>query len=281
VGERQGDNNDGRVTDRVTVAEAATLLGVHRNTVYSRVRARMYKAEKVLTERGPTWMIDRDSLTTNATTSAPQQPVSGVPAIQQEALQELARQIVREAGLQAEDQQELAEQRERDERAARYSAFHETMREGWHLQLEIPKYASAASGVLLLGLAAFAALSDPAPTWPGVAAVGAVLLVVTLVVSIIEMTLVPHIVLYQTGKDFLSVSVFDPLIREGIEPDEEQKKAMDEEIEKEMKELPGSGLGRNTTLWTFMRRTTLATLIGGAVCVVIFVLRNLVGGLWP
>ena len=83
----------------MTVAEAATLLGVHRNTVYSRVRAGMYSAEKVLTERGPTWMIDRDSLTTNAPTSAPQQAVSGVPALQREDLQELARQIVRETGL--------------------------------------------------------------------------------------------------------------------------------------------------------------------------------------
>jgi hypothetical protein len=75
--------------------------------------------------------------------------VSGIPAVQQEALQELARQIVREAGLQAGDQQELAEQREREERAARYSGIHETMREWWHLQMEIPKHAAAASGVLL------------------------------------------------------------------------------------------------------------------------------------
>jgi hypothetical protein len=207
--------------------------------------------------------------------------VSGVPAVQKEALQELARQIVREAGLQAGDQQELAEQRERAERAARYSGFHETMREVWHLQMEIPKYASAASGALLLGLAAFAALFLPDPTLPLVAAVGAVLLVVSLIVSIIEMTLVPHIVLYQTGKDFLDVETFVPLIREGIEPDEEQLKATDEETEEKMKNLPGSGLGRNTKLWTFMRRATLATLYGGAACVVIFVLYNLIGGLWP
>ena len=193
----------------------------------------------------------------------------------------MARQIVREASLQAGDQQELAEQREREERAARYSGFHETMREGWHLQMEIPKYTSAASGVLLLGLAAFAALFLPDPTLPLVAAVGAVLLVVSLIVSIIEMTLVPHIVLYQTGKDFLDVETFVPLIREGIEPDEEQRKAMDEETEEKMKNLPGSGLGRNTKLWTFMRRATLATLYGGAACVVIFVLYNLIGGLWP
>ncbi len=99
VGERQDDNNAGRVPKRVTIAEAAALLGCHPNTVRSRVRAGMYSAEKVLTERGPTWMIDRDSLTTNVPTTAPQQPVDVVPLAQAEALQELARSIVREAAI--------------------------------------------------------------------------------------------------------------------------------------------------------------------------------------
>jgi hypothetical protein len=83
----------------VTIAQAATLLGCHPNTVRSRVRAGMYSAEKVLTERGPTWMIDRDSLINNTPTSARQQGVSEVLALQQEALQEFARLIVRETGL--------------------------------------------------------------------------------------------------------------------------------------------------------------------------------------
>jgi hypothetical protein len=99
VGERQGANSAGGAVERVTIAEAATLLGCHPNTIRNRVRAGIYSAEKVLTERGPTWMIDRDSLTTNAPTSASQQGVSGVPAGQQEAIQELARAIVREAGI--------------------------------------------------------------------------------------------------------------------------------------------------------------------------------------
>jgi hypothetical protein len=275
------DNNGGGAVEWVTIREAAALLGVHYNTVRNRVKAGIYRAEKVMTENGLTWMIDRASLTNNAPTSASQQSVVGVLPVQQEAIQELVRALVKEVGLQAGDQQELAEQREREERAARYSSSHETMREGWHLQMEIPKYASAASGVLLLGLAAFAALFLPHPTWPLVAAVGAMLLVVSLIGSIIEMTLVPHIVLYETGKSFLDVEVFGNLIREGIEPDEEQRKAMAGEIEEKMKNVPGSWLGRNTTLWTYMRRTTLATLYGGAACVVIFVLRNLVGGLWP
>src|SRR5215210_1525032 len=66
------------------------------------MQAGMYRAEKVHTENGPTWMIERDSLTNNAATSARQQAVSGVPSVplaQQEALQELARAIVREAGI--------------------------------------------------------------------------------------------------------------------------------------------------------------------------------------
>jgi hypothetical protein len=99
VAERQDDNNAGEVPDRATIAQAATLLGCHPNTVRSRVRAGIYKAEKVMSERGPTWMIERDSLITNTPTSSRQQGASEVPVAQQEALQELARQIVMEAGL--------------------------------------------------------------------------------------------------------------------------------------------------------------------------------------
>jgi hypothetical protein len=99
VGERQDANNAGGVRERVTIAEAATLLGVHPNTVRNRVKAGTYRAEKVVTERGPTWMIDRDSLTTNAPPSDSQQLVGRVPHEAQAALQVLAREIVREAGI--------------------------------------------------------------------------------------------------------------------------------------------------------------------------------------
>jgi hypothetical protein len=51
-------------------------------------------------------MIERDSLTTSAPTSARQQGVSRVPVAQQEALQELARAIVREAGIARDPEQE-------------------------------------------------------------------------------------------------------------------------------------------------------------------------------
>lgn len=75
------------------------MLGCHPNTVRSRVKAGMYRAEKFHTENGPTWMIERGSLINNAPTSARQQAVSGVPVAHQVAIQELAKAIVREAGL--------------------------------------------------------------------------------------------------------------------------------------------------------------------------------------
>jgi transcriptional regulator with XRE-family HTH domain len=59
-----GADNTGRDIERVTIAEAAALLGCHPNTVRYRVMARMYRAEKIDTEHGPTWMIEPESLTT-------------------------------------------------------------------------------------------------------------------------------------------------------------------------------------------------------------------------
>ena len=106
VGEDQPDNNVGRAVEWVTAREAATLLGVHYNTIRNRIKTGMYRAEKFQTENGPTWMIERDSLIDNTPTSARQQAVSGVPAAQQEAIQELARAIVREAGIAGNPEQE-------------------------------------------------------------------------------------------------------------------------------------------------------------------------------
>ena len=57
-------DNAGRAIERVTIAEAAALLGCHPNTVRSRLKAGMYRAEKIPTENGLTWMIERESLTT-------------------------------------------------------------------------------------------------------------------------------------------------------------------------------------------------------------------------
>jgi transcriptional regulator with XRE-family HTH domain len=59
-----GADNAGGAIERVTIAEAAALLGWHPNTVRYRVMSGMYRAEKIVTEHGPTWMIERESLTT-------------------------------------------------------------------------------------------------------------------------------------------------------------------------------------------------------------------------
>ena len=49
-------------TDSVSIAQAAALLGVHRNTVRNRIKAGRYKAHKVLAPQGETYVIDRASL---------------------------------------------------------------------------------------------------------------------------------------------------------------------------------------------------------------------------
>jgi hypothetical protein len=51
VAEDEADNA-GRAIERVTIAEAATLLGCHPNTVRNRVKAGLYRAEKVAVLRG-------------------------------------------------------------------------------------------------------------------------------------------------------------------------------------------------------------------------------------
>jgi excisionase family DNA binding protein len=70
VGEDRTDAHSvGKGRDRLTIAEAATLLGVHKNSVRNRIKDGTYKAEKVIKERGQTYMIGRQSLLTNLTTN--------------------------------------------------------------------------------------------------------------------------------------------------------------------------------------------------------------------
>jgi hypothetical protein len=149
VGEDQPDNNAGGAVERVTAHEAAALLGVHYNTIRNRIKAGMYRAEKVHTENGPTWMIERDSLTNNAPTSARQQAVSGVPAAQQEALQELARAIraiVREAGLQPDPEDSEAKANLKFERERRL--------EFWKIQYDYFKHLMTLALASIAGLGA-------------------------------------------------------------------------------------------------------------------------------
>jgi excisionase family DNA binding protein len=123
VGEDRTDAHSvGRGGDRLTIAEAATLLGVHKNTVRSRIKNGSYRAEMVQTERGPTYLIERESLLTNLSTntlSSASQELVSTQAM--EFVQELLRPFVSELG---EIREELGAERARREMAET------TLREG-------------------------------------------------------------------------------------------------------------------------------------------------------
>jgi excisionase family DNA binding protein len=132
VGEdRTHAHSVGRGRDRLTIAEAATLLGIHKNTVRNRIKNGTYQAETVQTERGPTYLIERESLLTNLTTntlsSASQELVSQSAM---EFVQELLRPFVSELG---QVREELGAERARrqmaEERAAALEAELEAFRE--------------------------------------------------------------------------------------------------------------------------------------------------------
>lgn len=121
-------------TGRVSITEAAILLGVHPNTVRGRVKAGVYDAEKVATEHGLTWMIDQDSLGNNPLPKDSQHPPSQVVNPQDvtplEIVQDLLRPFVEDLGRVREElgaERVLREQaeRDRDELAARLEALTE------------------------------------------------------------------------------------------------------------------------------------------------------------
>src|SRR5215212_3693526 len=123
VGEDRTDAHSvGRGSDRLTIAEVAALLGVHKNTIRNRDNNGSYRAEMVQTERAPTYLIERESLLTNLTTntlsSASQELVSHQEI---EFVQELLRPFVSELG---EVREELGAERARREMAE------STLREG-------------------------------------------------------------------------------------------------------------------------------------------------------
>jgi excisionase family DNA binding protein len=138
VGEdRTHAHSVGRGRDRLTIAEAATLLGVHKNTVRNRIKNGSYRAEMVQTERGPTYLIERESLLTNLTTntlsSASQELVS------QSAMafvQELLRPFVSELG---EVREELGTERARREQAEERAAVLEAELEAFRETRESPQ----------------------------------------------------------------------------------------------------------------------------------------------
>jgi DNA-binding PucR family transcriptional regulator len=128
---RQDTNNHGTGGDRVTIAEAATLLGVHPNTIRNRVKAGIYNAQKVVTENGQTWMIARNSILNNPLPKGSQQsPSQQSPNVEVQAahlVQDLLRPFVEDLGRVREElgaervRRELAEQ-ERDRLAAEQAA---------------------------------------------------------------------------------------------------------------------------------------------------------------
>ncbi len=129
--DRTDTHSVGRGEDRLTITEAATLLGVHKNTVRNRIKDGTYKAEKVITERGQTYMIERNSLLTNLTTntlsSGAQQLVNSAPM---EFVQELLRPFVSELGeVREELGAERARRRMAEERASALEAELQELRE--------------------------------------------------------------------------------------------------------------------------------------------------------
>ncbi len=118
--ENAGVNSKVGGEGRVTITEAATLLGVHPNTVRNRVKAGVYKAEKIFTENGFTWMLDPDSLV-NAlppkdSQQVPSQTVNTNSVTPMELVQDLLRPFVEDLGRVRE---ELGAERERREQAER------------------------------------------------------------------------------------------------------------------------------------------------------------------
>jgi excisionase family DNA binding protein len=116
----------GSLKDTLTISEAATFLGVHKNTVRNRIKDGTYEAEQVVTERGPTYFIKRESILNNLTTSTLTSASQGhgTSAVSPQALafvQELLRPFVNELG---EVREELGAERARREMAET------TLREG-------------------------------------------------------------------------------------------------------------------------------------------------------
>src|SRR5918993_3092874 len=120
-----------RGRDRLTIAEAATLLGVHKNTVRNRIKNGTYQAETVQTARGPTYLIERKSLLTNLTTNTlPSASQELVSQSAMEFVQDLLRPFVSELG---EVREELGAERARrqmaEQRAAALEAELEALKE--------------------------------------------------------------------------------------------------------------------------------------------------------
>jgi excisionase family DNA binding protein len=131
VGEGRDTNNIGMGGERLTIAEAAALLGVHKNTVRNRIKNGSYRAEMVHSERGPTYLIERESLLANLsanTLSGTSQELGGHGA--REFVEELLRPFVSELGeIREQMGAERARRQMAEERAGALEAELEALRE--------------------------------------------------------------------------------------------------------------------------------------------------------
>lgn len=100
----------------LTISEAATLLGLHQNTIRNRIKDGTLQAEKVATERGLTWMIDRDSLNNLTNNTLPSASQAIVNPDVRDALQSVLEPFVKDLGDVCE---ELGRERERREQLQR------------------------------------------------------------------------------------------------------------------------------------------------------------------
>jgi hypothetical protein len=130
--------------DRVTISDAATLLGVHHNTVRKRVKAGVYDAEKVVTRSGPTWLITRESLAndpTNTPSTRGSQSLTG--RVQSEDLERVLTDLVRVT----EESREAAVEKEKKDRLV------QTSMEYWKVQYDIHKH------LIIIGVASIAGVT--------------------------------------------------------------------------------------------------------------------------
>lgn len=100
----------------LTISEAATLLGLHQNTIRNRIKDGTLQAEKVATERGLTWMIDRDSLNNLTNNTLPSASQAIVNPDARDALQSVLEPFVKDLG---DVREELGRERERREQLQR------------------------------------------------------------------------------------------------------------------------------------------------------------------
>ena len=124
-----------RGRDKLTVAEAAALAGVREDTVRNRVRDGTYKAEEVVTEHGPAYLIERQSLLSSPTANAqPRGPQELANPQTLEFVRGLLRSLVEDIAAAREQlvteraRRESAE-RERDQLRKELRRLHERLEE--------------------------------------------------------------------------------------------------------------------------------------------------------